>query len=236
MANTHEYTFFDRARVDDALAMKWSVLDESYPGWGQWEDARAFLLDWALDDVSGDEVDRLVATTTVRATLHLSSDPFSFLRGLLDAKSLAAGGAEIPKGEYEYANQIVSCAVAAFQRGALSLAGLNAIYRLHANYVPVEEVFSEEVAQMVLSQPEPPLMLPGLPDATPETGDALGIVQTRRFIDFLQRAWREKWPLTTETQARGRQTIRACEVAGDLVASLRRQRMKKPCVYRWFEC
>ena len=120
MANTHEHTFFDRALVDRAFAMKWAALDKKYRGWGQWSSAQDLLVNWAMDGIDDTEADHILATKTVRATFPSVRRPFGFLWGLSDAKSLCAGGADIPKGEHEYADQITSCAAAGFARGQLS--------------------------------------------------------------------------------------------------------------------
>jgi len=124
MPNTHEYAFFDRSKIDRVLRMKWPVADKDFSSWGQWDSARSFLTEWALDGVSPGELDRIISNKTVGATLRASGDQFSFLWGILEATGLCAAGAEIPKGDYEYANEIVACAAFWFGRGALSLAGL----------------------------------------------------------------------------------------------------------------
>ena len=80
-------------------------------------------------------------------------------------------------------------------------------------------------------------MLPGLPDMMPEGADGIGVSQTRRAIEFLLRAWRERWPLHTEDQPpRNGGTIRSCDVADSFTQSLRRCRLAKPCMFRWYEC
>ena len=85
MSNTHEYVVFDRAKLDRALALKWPAFEKAYPGWGQWESAKEFLVEWALDDESQIEsVDEILARKTVRATLAMSDDPFHFLWAILD--------------------------------------------------------------------------------------------------------------------------------------------------------
>jgi len=78
--------------------MKWPVADKDFSSWGQWDSARSFLTEWALDGVSPGELDRIISNKTVGATLRASGDQFSFLWGILEATGLCAGGAEIPKG------------------------------------------------------------------------------------------------------------------------------------------
>jgi hypothetical protein len=186
---------------------------------------------WALEGYFGWILanPRPLPNPTVRATMRLAEDQFHFLWGVLDAKSLWAGGADIPKGESEYAESIVSCARAAFIRGELSLAGLTAVYQLHASWVGPLEGVPTKVARAVMSRPT--LMLPDMPDLVPPGGDALGVVQTRLFFDFLRRAWAGRWPTDQDGE-----TIRSCEVVADLVDSLRSKRLVRPCVYRWYEC
>ncbi|MBA4191821.1 MAG: hypothetical protein C0467_27900 [Planctomycetaceae bacterium] len=241
MPNTHEYTFFDRSKLDRALTTKWSAADKRFSSWGQWDSARSFLTEWALGgDVSPGELDRIIANKTIGATLRSSGDQFSFLWGLLDATGLCAGGAEIPKGDHEYADEIVSCAGVGFSRGVLSLAGLTAVYHLHANWVEIAQVVPAGVANAVRSQPSGAPMLPGMPDLKPEVGNGLGVAQTRRFIDFLRRAWKGKWPLypegKTDSEGREGRTIRSCAVAEDLFKSVSRRHSRMPCVYRWYGC
>lgn len=228
VSNTHEYTFFDRAKLDRALGLKWSAFDKSYPGWGQWESAKQFLTDWAIE-LPEDAVDRLLATKTVRATMRSAEDQFHFLWGILDAKQLHAGGTDIPKGEFEYADQIVSCASAAFTRGELTLAGLTAVYQLHASWVGPLKGVPRKIARAVMSPPTP--MFPDMPDLAPPGGDALGVVHTRLFFDFLRRAWKGQWPIHQDGE-----TIRSCGIAAALVESLKGKRLVRPCVYRWYSC
>jgi hypothetical protein len=234
LMNLHEYIVFDRAKIDPALPMRWPAFEKAYPGWVWWGSVREFLVEWGLDDESQIEmVDEILARKTVGATLRLAHDPFHFLMMLLDEKGLTECIVPIGIGDYSYGDEIVACAGAAFVRGALSLASLTAVYHLHANRVDPEVVLLPDVAIAVLEQPEPPPMLPGMPNILPSDADGLGVSQARRFIDFLLRAWREKWPLRAKGQApRAGETIRCCEVAGDLVEALRERRLAKPCMFR----
>lgn len=218
--------------------MRWPEFDKSYPGWGQWESAKDFLVNWALDDQSQiDTVDKILARKTVRATLAMSDDPLRFLWAVLDSKGMAACGIDIEKGNYDYGEDIVSCAGAAFERGALSLASLTAVYDLHASCVNPAEVLHPEVASAVQKQPCSPPMLPGLPDMMPSGADGIGVSQARRVFDFFLRAWRERWSLQAEGQKpRYGQSIRSCSVADNFAQALRKYRLSKPCMFRWYEC
>ena len=237
MSNTHEYVVFDRAKLDPAMALRWPAFEKKYPGWGQWESARQFLVEWGLGESHSGSVDAILARKTVRGTLALSDDPFAFLRAVLDEKGLSACGVEVEKGDYDYGDDIVSCAGAAFTRGDLSLASLTAVYHLHASRVDPSEVLLPEVASAVQEQPGSPPMLPGLPDMMPAGADGIGVSQARRVIDFLLRAWRERWPLQAEGQVpRAGESIRSCEVADGLAQALRNRRLSKPCMFRWYEC
>ncbi len=238
MSNTHEYVVFDRARFDPAIAMRWPAFEKAYPGWNSWGSAREFLAEWALDDESQIEaVDDILARKTVRATLAMCDAPFYFLWAVLESKNLWDCGVDVEKDDYDYADDIVSCAGAAFVRGDLSMASLTAVYHLHASRVDPSEVLLPDVAHAVLGQSGPPPMLPGLPDMMPVGGDGIGVSQTRRVIDFFLRAWREQWPLTAEGQPpRKGDSIRSCDVADGLAQSLLNNRLSKPCMFRWYEC
>lgn len=238
MGNTHEYVVLDRAKFDPAMAMRWPAFDKAYPGWDQWESARDFLVEWALDDQSQiDSVDEILAQKTVGATLAMSGAPFYFLLGILDAKSLSACRIDVEEGDYDYGDDIVSCAGAAFARGDLSLAALTAVYRLHASRVDPTEILLPEVARAVLEQPESPPMLPGLPDLMPGFADGLGVSQARKAIDFFLRSWSERWPLQAKGQEpRNGKSIRSCIAADRITRALRRRRLAKPCMFRWYEC
>jgi hypothetical protein len=136
MSNTHEYVIYDRAKLDPALAMRWPAFEKAFPGWGQWESAKEFLVEWALDDQAQiDSVDVILARKTVQATLAMSDAPFHFLGAILDSKRLSACRVEIEKGDYDYADDIVSCAGAGFARGELSLASLAAVYHLARHWL-----------------------------------------------------------------------------------------------------
>ncbi len=238
MSNTHEYVIFDRAKLDPALAMRWPAFEKAYPGWGQWASAREFLVEWALDDQSQiDSVNEILARKTVQATMAMSDDPFQFLLMLLDSKALAACGVDIGKRDYDYGDDIVSCAGAAFARGDLSLSSLTAVCDLHASRVDPAEVLLPDVASAVQAQPGPPPMLPGFSDMMPEGADGIGVSQARRAIDFFLRAWRESWPLQAEGQTpRNGTSIHSCAVADGLAKALRKCRLSKPCMFRWYEC
>ena len=238
MSNIHEYVVFDRAKLDPALAMRWPAFEKAYPGWVQWESAKDFLVEWALDDKSQiDSVDEILARKTVRATLAMSDDPFLFLLAILDEKGLSACEVEIERGDYDYGDDIVSCAGAAFARGDLSLASLAAVCHLHASRLDPAVVLLPDVTSAVQGQPSSPTMLPGLSDMMPAGADGIGVSQARRVIDFFLRAWRERWPLQAEGQTpRNGESIRSCAVANDLVQALRNRRLSKPCMFRWYEC
>ena len=114
MSNIHEYVVFDRQKLDPALALHWPAFEKDHPDWNQWKSAKDFLVEWALDESHHGSVDAILATKTVRATMALSDSPFSFLYGLLDEKGLVDCHVDIDKGEYDYGDDIVSCAGAAF--------------------------------------------------------------------------------------------------------------------------
>jgi hypothetical protein len=231
MPNTHEYTIFDRAKVDHAFALKWPAFEKKHWGMSSWNTATAFLTEWALG-CELDEAERIVATKTVRATLRDSDDAFFMLWGLLDVASLdlVCGGAEIGKGDYTYAAEIVGCAVGAHERGEITLPALAAVYHLHASYIGPLTGAAPAVIKAVMKRVPAP-MFPDIPNLAPYTGDALGVVQTRLFFDFLRRAWRGRWPLADDAR-----TIRDVEVAADLFESISGRRFAQPCIYRWYEC
>ncbi len=106
MSNTHEYVIFDRAKLDPALTMKWPELEKAHPGWMQWKSAKEFLVEWALDSTHVAFVDSILVRKTVRQTLALSNDPFTFLRSFMDEKGLSKY-VEIEKEDYDYGDDIV---------------------------------------------------------------------------------------------------------------------------------
>lgn len=238
MSNMHEYVVFDRAKLDPALAMRWSAFEKAFPGWRQWDSAKDFLVEWAFNGESQiDYVDEILAQKTVRATLMMCDVPFHFLSAILDEKGLSACGVEIEKGDYDYADDIVSCAGSAFARGNLSLASLAAVCQLHASRVDPVAVLLPDVASAVQGQPRTRPMLPGLSDMMPTGADGIGVSQARRVIDFFLRAWRERWPLHAEGQTpRYGESIRSCAAAGGMAEALRKRRLSKPCIFRWYEC
>ncbi len=180
MSNLHEYFVFDRAKLDPALALRWPAFEKAHPGWNQWNSAKDFLVEWALDESQHGSVDAILATKTVRVTMALSDSPFSFLYGLLDEKGLTTCSVEIDKGDYDYGDDIVSCAGAAFTRGELSLASLTAVCDLHASQVDPTEVLPPAAATAIQSQPKPSAMLPGWPDLMPTGADGIGVAQARK--------------------------------------------------------
>ncbi len=238
MPNIHEYVLFDRTVLDPALAMRWPVFEEAYPGWQQWKSTKDFLVEWALDESRHRAVDTILATKTVRATMALSDDPFGFFYGLLDEKGLTTCSVKIDKGDYDYDydGDIVSCAGAAFSRGELSPASLAVVCDLHASRVDPAAVLSPAGAAAVQAQTGSLAMHPGWPRLLPEGADGIGIAQTRKLIEFLLRAWQERWPLHGEDQKpRQGESIRSCVVARRLADAFGRHRLSKPCMFRWFE-
>ena len=238
MSNTHEYVVFDRAKLDIAISMRWPAFDKAYRGWGQWESAKEFLVEWALnDELQIASVDEILARKTVRATMAMSDDPFHFLSAILDTKNLSTCSVDVEKGDYHYGDDIVSCAGAAFSRGDLSLASLTAVCHLHAGWFDMDLVLLPDIASAVLEQPDAPCMLPGFFNMMSGIGNGIGVTQTRKVIDFLLRAWRERWPLQAEGQTtRNGKSIRSCTVANELVRALRKRRLSKPCIFHWYEC
>lgn len=237
MSNTHEYVVFDRAKLDPALAMRWPAFDKAYPGWGQWESARDFLVEWGLSESNVALVDEIIARKTLRTTMLLDENPFHILWAILDSKGLSECGVDVDKGDYDYGEDIVSCAGAAFARGDLSLASLAAVCQLHASRLDPAETLLPDVAKALQGHPAPPPMLPGFSDMMPAGADGIGVSQARRVIDFFRQAWRERWPLQAEGQTpRNGESIRSCAVADSLAKALRNRRLSKPCMFRWFEC
>jgi hypothetical protein len=237
MSNTHEYVVFDRAELDPAFAMTWRTFEKTHPEWFQWESARDFLIEYGLGESQIGQVDEILARKTVRTTMLFTDDPFHFLWAILNEKQLLSCGIEIEKGDHDYGHKIVACADAAFLRGDLSLASLTAVCALHASCVDFSELLLPEVATAIERQPPPTPMFPGFPDFMPWGGDGLGVTQTRRVIDFLILAWKQRWPLHMKAQPRrNTQTIRSCEVAGRLVQSFNKRRLVRPCMFRWYEC
>ncbi len=237
MSNTHEYVVFDRAELEPALSLRWGDFDKKYRGWGQWSSAEEFLVDWALDDQSQIEaVNQILAKKTVRATLLMCDDPFHFLWGLLDSKRFMKMRVDVDKCDYSSGDDLVSCAGAGFIRGVLSLAAFTAVYQLHASGINPFDSLPPKVAYKVMCQANGPPMLPCRPDLMQNIGDGLGISQTRRVLEFLDRAWRERWPLHID----GREmqigdNIRSSVVAGRFAKQIRRRSFVKPCMFRWLE-
>jgi hypothetical protein len=240
ISNIHEYVIFDRVRVDPILAMRWPEFDETYPGWSQWDSSRDFLVEWAIMEEHIERVDEILAHKTLRATLPLCGGPFCFLHSILNEKDLHECDVDIEKGDYDYADDIVSCAGAGFIRGDLSLASLTAVYDLHAVRVDLFAILPADVANAVLNQPERHPMFPRMPHMTSDLAecgvDGIGVVQARRVIEFLLRAWREQWPLHGVDQApRNGESIRSCVVAEKMAKALRKRTLAKPCMFRWYE-
>jgi len=237
MANTHEYTIFDRAEIDPALSLKWADFDKKYPGWGEWSSAEEFLVDWALDDPAQIEaVDEILKKKTVRATLVMCDDPFHFLWGILASKrGLKTRDVNIHKGDFTYGDEILSCAGAGYIRGELSLASLTAVYHIHAAQVDPFEVLPLDIAVAVLEQPRRLPMLPYCPNITDGFGDEIGVSESRRFIEFLRKAWRHRWPLYIDAHEQQKEnSIRATAVAQRFEQQLRRCNFTKPCIFRWY--
>jgi hypothetical protein len=231
----HEYVVFDRAKVDPAFAMSWPDFERAYPKWGQWYSPRAFLVEWALGESQIDQVDEILARKTVGQTFRFTTDPFGFLHQLLGEKGLYYD-IDIKKGNYDYGDELVSCAGAAFIRGDISMASLTAVYHLHTQQIDLAAALLPDVARAVEERPGPAPMFPGVPDFLSYGVDSIGILQSRRFINFLTRAWKERWPLHADGQTgQDGRTIRASEVAHDLVRMLRKRRWIKPCMFRWCE-
>jgi len=195
------------------------------------------VVEWGLDESEIERVDEILARETVRQTIARNGDGFGFLGMVLSEKGLTECAIDIKKQDDDYGDELVSCAGAGFVRGDLSLASLTAVYHLHASLVDPWAVLLPDVAQAVEAQPGPRPMLPGLPDFMPQCADGLGVSQARRVLDFLSRAWKERWPLHAEGQAPGDgRTIRSTDVAGKLVQALRTRELSKPCIYRWYGC
>ena len=168
--------------------------------------------------------------------MRAADDQFGFLWGILDGKGLWAGGTDVVKGDIDYADNLVSCAGAAFARRELSLAALTAVYQLHAGHIGALKGLPPKIARAVLSRPAPAPMFPDMPGLVPPVGNVLGVVQTRLFFDFLRRAWKGRWLIHQADETENGETIRSCEVAEGLVDSLKGKRLISPCIYRWYEC
>lgn len=225
MSNTHVYKIFDREELDHVLAMTW----RQYQKQMKWtaRETRHFLLENALSEEYGNNVDAMLSGKTVRQTFRFCDGHFYFLMSLLENMNNYYS-VTIPKRNYEFGEEIFSCAALGYQRGELSFPSLLAAFDLHLGWVTLDEYLDPAVAAAILELPVK-AMLPRLPSAQPGKdcggGNGLNVADTRRFMTFLTRAWDEDWP-----------EIRSSEVAGLLFHTIRDGVWAKPCIFHWLEC
>lgn len=224
MSNTHLYVLFDREDLDEVLAMTWREFQKKVE-WNAGE-TRDFLLENVLSEEYEKKVDAVLTRKTVRETFRLCACHFDFLMSLLEITNIC-DTVTIPKRNYDFGEDIFSCAALGYQRGELTFLSLVSAFDLHLGWVGLDKFLAPAVTEAILEQPAK-LMLPRLPKAQPGVecgrGNGLNVADTRRFMTFLKRAWDEEWP-----------EIRSCEVAERLTEVIRCD-FSKPCIFHWFEC
>lgn len=225
MSNTHLFCLFERAELDHVLAMTWRQFQKKMK-WNS-RDTRNFIVENALSEEYASKVDAVFSEKTVRQTFRFCGSHFYFLMSLLENTNNCCT-VTIPKGNYEFGEEIFSCAALGYQRGELSFPSLVAAFNLHLGWVTLDEYLAPAIAAAILELPMK-AMLPRLPDAQPGKdcggGNGLNVADTRRFMTFLTRAWDGDWP-----------EIRSSEVAGLLFHTIRDAAWAKPCICHWFEC
>ncbi len=248
MGIEHYYWVIDRTVIDPFLALSWREFHKKL-GWdstSQWKSAAEFFLEFEMPvETDPKTVERILATRTVGWSMRHSSQPYWFLEYVIPT-ALRRRCPQFDPSCLEETAMIIAAAVYGFLQGRVDRQTLFAVLVLIDGIGWLKLRKSEEKAVLAA--------LPPLPQPKPfvlwqtERGDSshscLGLLDTRRFLRFLKRAWKERWPcslLSPESQeelpvpTKPPLTMRDCEFAGKLIGGLRSKHVKRLCVLRCFE-
>ena len=249
MGWTHFYWVVDRTVIDPFLALSWRDFDKKY-GWdktSQWESAAEFFLEFEMPEgTDSKEVDRILASRTLRWSMRQSSQPYWFLEYVV-APTVRRRCPQFEPSCLEETAMIIAAAVHGFLQGWLDKQTLWTVIALIDGIGRLRLSKSEEKAVLAalppLEKPDPFVLWQTEHGLGQDEFSCLGLRDTRRFQTFLQRAWEEIWPCTLlgpESQSelpapkKPPLTIRDCEFAGKLLACLRSKRIERPCLLRYF--
>ncbi len=225
MSNTHEYTVFSRDALEKILDMKWGdprieglgSLDEDVPT--QREFVASYVLKMDTESMSaGDrrELNQFMARETIRRSFRTGRVSFFMLYLLVTHIEYHTPhpAYSVDIDSCQSCDDLMACAAIAVELGLITKSTCRAVEAIHCG------------------GPDSP-MIPGLPSDVLQGADGLGLVQARKFLDFVVRAWEGNWPI--EHGKRRNRTIREHQEYGKLASRIRSIPISRPCAYRWYE-
>jgi hypothetical protein len=246
------YQFLDRDKVDPLLAMTWRQLLRRYRGW---EDEIEELIAFAVDpEPDAAQVRAIIERRTLRWTLQRSSPQYHLLAEILAYARVndKCPYVECPAWEHPL---LLAVAAEAFLANKIDRRTLYAVLRISAISFPTDWLDIASSDERILARgwdpdemARPIYPWQGAAAHLGSDGDtALGIVDTRRLVRFVLRAWNEDWPaprLLAESlkgrlkkrrglpRFRDFDRFRDFELAGNLHDALAGWQVRRPSVFR----
>jgi hypothetical protein len=254
----HHYWFFDKAVVDPLLRKSWKKFLRTR----SWTPERAaeFVKVWLFPEPSTSATKRILASKTLLWTIKNSKAQCAALEDLLwDVPGVLEQCPSIceRKGWAPVAGLLFAVAVNAFLKGVIDERTMGALVSLHCTSTLDDFISVSEEEEILLASKKSWTFSDcniyfgwwraAYRWQTWNEGDndycCLGIADTKRFIAFLDQAWRKNWPaprLTDRTREdlavskRGTPSFRDFQVAREFMGAIKSASLRRPCVFRYF--
>jgi hypothetical protein len=213
------YDFFDRDIFDHVWGLRWKEFQRRYPS--QWAMNKSYepdaydheslrgLICFALPEPSGEMVEDVIARRTIRWTIqhvsmqaHLMGEVIEHIPGYHKGYGyvLAAN-----------CDPLIATATRALFDGMVGASTIWAVIKLHSlagfstdprQWVRLSGKRWQKVHSIITKRDlwRPAYPWQG-PNAFSDDANWLGVESSRRFIQFIIRAWKENWPVTGLTEA-----------------------------------
>lgn len=213
MSTDHYYEFFDREFFDPIWALSWPEFRRKYKS--RWAISRKYerglynetslreLISFSVvPEPSPADLEEILEKWTVKRTVRNSKPQFWFMADLI-ANVPGSQNCSVDEIASEDVAVLISAAVSGYLAGRISSLDLRAVLKVHGCGSPREWIKLSTKQRKLLGTTTEGInyrqpLYPWQGEAA--CGDdswtnCLGIRDTRRFLSFINSAWRENWPL-----------------------------------------
>jgi len=254
MSYEHFYWFLDRKASDAVLRMPWPRFLERHP-WN--EEELRHLLEFAVEpSPSARTLRSILATRTLAWTVDHSTPALYLVHEIVrHVPSLDRMGGTVWFWDCEDFETLAVNAVAAraFLEGRITARTLRAVFAIHGEYVldlqfdlqRVAPGALQKVERAIHARPDGRPLFAWLGDGKAEEGYYwLREADTRLFLDFVQQAWAERWPMLPldpevtdglDLKPARQHTLRHLPIGRKLAAAAKKLAGRDLAVVRYFE-
>jgi len=250
MSIEHFYWFVDLSAVDPILQMSWETFLRNYP-WRQ-QSLEKFLLFAVETEPNRVTINQILRGRTIRWTMRRATPAYYFLNEIVHhVPGLKSQCPEIwvSKDLDSEIAVLLASAVEAFLRSQISQRTLWAVYNLNGADDPQAWLqLSRSECKKVKNAlgcgaVEKPIFRWQKHECLVEDYRTLGLADTKRFTNFLLRAWKENWTVPRlkddikkelKLSSESNFYFRNFELTKHLVNSFNATHLVKPCLLRYF--